>query len=240
MLRRTPSSTATMAFLLLAACAGKAPVTEPATLAPNSLSTVERRTGWRLLFDGVSTAGWHLYDQPGHSEGWLAIDGMLVGTGTTRDLMTDRQYDSFELELQWKVGRAGNSGVFFWAHEATEEAYQNAPEIQVLDNAGYPDLTPLHAAGALYDLDGTDPSVARPAGEWNTLFIETNVGKVKVWLNGKLIHDVDFDSESMKAKIAASKFKESITFGRTRRGYIGLQSHGDSVWYRNIKIRERR
>lgn len=239
MLRRVSPCVAVVAVMACVACAGNPPPVDPATLPPNTLTAQESRTGWRLLFDGVSTAGWHLYTEPGHSEGWLVDDGMLIGTGTTRDLMTDRQYDSFELQLEWKVKPAGNSGVFFWAHEASEEVYQNAPEIQVLDNAGYPDLTPLHAAGALYDLEGADLALARPAGEWNTLFIETNRSRVKVWFNGVMVHDVDFDSDAMKAKIAASKFKEYITFGRTRRGYIGLQSHGDSVWYRNLKIRER-
>lgn len=231
---------ATLAItLLLLGCAGHQPEVEPATQPDNSLTVQERNSGWRLLFDGVTTAGWHDYAQPGRVDGWYAIGGNLVGDGTGPDLMTDRQFDSFELELEWKVKPHGNSGVFFWAHEASKEVYFNAPEIQVLDNAGYPDLEPIHAAGAIYDLYPANPSLGRPAGEWNRLFIETDRSKVKVWFNGVQVQDVDFDSDAMKARIAASKFKDHITFGRTRRGYIGLQSHGDSVWYRNIKIRER-
>lgn len=240
MLRRAQRRVAVIgATLLVAACAGNTPEVDPATLPPNTLSPEESRTGWRLLFDGATTAGWHTYNEHGRVRGWYAIDGVLVGDGTGPDLMTDRQFDTFELELEWKVGPRGNSGVLFWTHEASEAAYQNAPEIQVLDNPGYPTLDSLHLAGAIYDLYPAPRSAARPAGEWNRLFIETNRGRVKVWLNGTMLHDVDFDSDETKARIAGSKFKEWVTFGKTRRGYIGLQSHSDSVWYRNIKVRGR-
>ncbi len=235
---RRVSCVATLVVLGIAGCAGNGAVAAPAA-APNQLTAQERRTGWQLLFDGVSTAGWHLYAEPGRSEGWIARDGALIGDGASRDLMTDRQFDSFELELEWKVARHANSGVFFWAHEASAEAYQNAPEIQIIDNVSYPDLTPLNASGAIYDLYPADPALVKPTGEWNRLFISTDRGRVQVWLNDVKIHDVDFDSDRTRELIAASKFKEWVTFGRTRRGYIGLQSHGDSVWYRNIKIRER-
>jgi hypothetical protein len=195
--------------------------------------------GWQLLFDGRTTGGWHLYAKPGVVAGWEAVDGMLVSDGHGEDLVTDRQFDSFELSLEWRVVPGSNSGIFWWAHEASESIYHNAPEMQVLDNAGTAGVDPLHAAGALYDLAPAPLEVAKPAGEWNRVLIITNRGKVQQWLNGVKVVDVDFDSDEMKAKIAASKFNEWPTFGKTRRGYIGLQSHGDSVWYRNIAIKAR-
>jgi hypothetical protein len=227
-------------LVLVVACGRSEPMVDPTPLAPNTLSPAEMQEGWKLLFDGRTTGGWHLYGKSGQSEGWEAIDGMLVNDGKGEDLVTDSQYDSFELSLEWKVVPGSNSGIFYWAHEASERIYHNAPEMQVLDNAGTAGIDGLHAAGALYDLYPAPLDAVKPAGEWNTALIITERGKVQQWLNGIKVVDVDFDSDKVKAKIAASKFNEWPTFGKTRRGYIGLQSHGDSVWYRNIAIKSAR
>jgi hypothetical protein len=228
------------AVALALACAPSPEPRDPIPVTPNTLTTREVQSGWMLLFDGRTTAGWHTYAKPGRTDGWQAIDGMLVRTGGGGDLVTDRQYDSFELELEWKLGPRGNSGVFYWAHEASELIYHNAPEYQILDNVGHRDgLSPLTAAGALYALYPSDPQLVKPVGEWNHTRIVTDGSKVEHWLNGVKVVEVDFESDEVKAKIAASKFNQWPTFGKTRRGYIGLQDHGDSVWYRNIKIRGR-
>lgn len=228
--------------LAVAACGGQPrPAVNPATVPPSFLTPAEVQAGWRPLFDGRTTAGWHTYQQaPGVVRGWTVIDSMLVRVGPGGDLVTDRQFDSFELELEWKVGPRGNSGIFYWAHQATERIYHNAPEYQVLDNIGHSDgMSPLTASGSLYALYPADPSLVKPVGEWNRTRIVTRGPRVEHWLNGVRTVQADFDSREMRDKIAASKFKEWPTFGKTRRGYIGLQDHGDTVWYRNIKIRER-
>lgn len=229
------------AAALALACASSPPSVDPAPVGPNTLTAREIRDGWQLLFDGRTTSGWHSYGSRGTVEGWQAIDGMLVRTGDGGDLVTDRQFDSFELELEWRLNPRGNSGIFYWAHEASERIYHNAPEYQVLDNIGHRDgLSPLTAAGALYGLYPSDPALVRPVGEWNHTRIVTDGSKVEHWLNGVRVVEADFASDEMRRKIAGSKFSEWPTFGKTRRGYIGLQDHGDSVWYRNLKIRERR
>lgn len=238
--RAAPRVPVVLAFALATACAGSRPEVDATPLPPNTLSAREVADGWRLLFDGRTTGGWHSYGTPGVADGWAAVDGMLVNNGHTEDLVTDRQFDSFELSLEWKVVPGSNSGIFWWAHEASEKIYQNAPEMQVLDNGGTDGIDGLHAAGALYDLYPAPLEAARPAGEWNRVLIVTDRGKVEHWLNGIKVVAVDFDSDEVKARIAASKFSEWPTFGKTRRGYIGLQSHGDSVWYRNIAIKVRR
>ncbi len=239
--RRALRVAALGAAALALACASSPPSVDPAPMGPNTLTAREIRDGWQLLFDGRTTSGWHTYRSQGTVTGWEAIDGMLVRTGTGGDLVTDRQFDSFELELEWRLGPRGNSGIFYWAHEASERIYHNAPEYQVLDNVGHRDgLSPLTAAGALYALYPSDPQLVKPVGEWNTSRIITRRGRVEHWLNGVRVVEADFDSEEMRQKIADSKFNEWPTFGKTRRGYIGLQDHGDSVWFRNIKIRERR
>lgn len=238
--RAAPRVPVVLAFALATACAGSRPEVDATPLPPNTLSAREVADGWRLLFDGRTTGGWHSYGTPGVADGWAAVDGMLVNDGHTEDLVTDRQFDSFELSLEWKVVPGSNSGIFWWAHEASEKIYQNAPEMQVLDNGGTDGIDGLHAAGALYDLYPAPLEAARPAGEWNRVLIITDRGRVEQWLNGIKVVAVDFDSDEVKARIAASKFSEWPTFGKTRRGYIGLQSHGDSVWYRNIAIKVRR
>lgn len=227
---------------MVIACGGntqRADVT-PEPTGPNTITSAERRDGWQLLFDGVSTTGWHTYGKQ-TVEGWAAKDGTLTRTAAVGDLVSDQQFDSFELTLEWKIGEKGNSGIFYWANEGTKVIYENAPEMQVLDNIGHPDgKSPLTAAGALYGLYPSQQSLAKPLGEWNSVRIVTHGGKVEQWFNGVRVVVADFDSKEMKDKIANSKFKQWPTFGKSRRGHIGLQEHESPVWFRNIKIRELR
>lgn len=207
---------------------------------PNTLTAAEKQAGWMLLFDGKSMKGWHLYQKPGQTTGWEAKDGMMVKTATTGDIMSDKQFDSFELVLEWKIEAKGNSGIFFWATEGTEVVYQNAPEIQVLDNIGHRDgLSPLTSAGALYGLAPASPDLVKPLGEWNTMRIMTHGSIVETWFNGTKIADqIDFDSRAFKEAVKKTKFAQWPTYGLARKGSIGLQEHGNTIWYRNIKIRE--
>ena len=225
------------AALLLAACAAQSQRVDTPAMN-NSLSEDERRSGWQLLFDGQTTSGWHTY-QKTSVEGWQAANGELFLTTSGDDLITDRQFDSFELTLEWKVPPGGNSGVFYWAHEATRRVYENAPEMQILDNAGHRDgLSPLTAAGALYGLYPAPLDAAKPAGEWNRSRIIVKGAKVEHYLNGVLTGKGDFESDELKAKIAASKFNQWPTYGKSRRGHIGLQGDHGNIWFRNIYIRD--
>ena len=246
MSRRAPARAALLAAILALACTGHAPPPAqpavPVPTGPNTLTPAERRAGWVLLFDGTTLNGWHTYRQaPGVTTGWAAKDGAIVRTGSSGDLVSDLQYDSFQLEIEWKISPGGNSGVFYWGNEGTETIYMNAPEMQLLDNLGHDDgKSPLTAAGALYGLYPTVQSLVKPVGEWNTSVIITHGSKVQHWLNGVKVVDVNFDSKEMKAKIAASKFKEWETFGLARRGHLALQDHNGTVWFRSIKLKESR
>ncbi|MEO5826985.1 MAG: DUF1080 domain-containing protein [Gemmatimonadales bacterium] len=232
------AATSAAAFIMAACASNSRRADTPTTQMNNALTQDERRNGWQLLFDGSSTAGWHTY-RMNSATGWQVVDGELTTTGPgAGDLVSDRQFDSFELTLEWKVPPNGNSGVFYWAHEATEKIYENAPEMQILDNVGHRDgLSPLTAAGALYGLSPAPITAVRPGGEWNTARIIVKGSKVEHFLNDVPTGKGDFDSDELKALIAASKFNQWPTYGKSRRGHLGLQGDHGSVWFRNIYIR---
>ena len=223
--------------LLGAACGTPTQRSRPDAITPTDSL---RRNGFLQLFDGRTLTGWHTYQQsPGVTSGWTVDGGAIRTDGNARDLVSDQQYSSFELDLEWKVAPGANSGIFYWANEGTGEIYENAPEMQVLDNLGHPDgKSPLTAAGSLYGLSPAPLTAVKPVGEWNQVRIIVHGSKVQQWLNGVRVVDVNFDSREMKDKIAASKFKDWLTFGKSRRGHLGLQSHGGTVWFRNIRIKD--
>jgi hypothetical protein len=215
------------------------PPTSTNASSQNSLSDSEKAAGWRLLFDGRTTAGWRNYGKSTISDGWVVQDGALTRTGAGGDIITTDQFANFELSLDWRIAPRGNSGVFYRASEERDEIYWNAPEMQVLDDAGHPDGgNRLTAAGAAYALYPAPRGYAKPAGEWNTARLVVNGNDVEHWLNGVKLLEFEFGSRDWASKIAGSKFKPHAKFGKNARGHIGLQDHGDVVAYRNIKIRE--
>jgi hypothetical protein len=226
---------ASTVVLLIVACGGNTRRTGD----PEAFVRDSTRGGWIPLFDGRTLTGWHTYKQAnGVTPGWRVDGGAISTNGDAHDLVSDQQYSSFVLELEWKVAPGANSGVFYWANEGTDQIYENAPEMQVLDNIGSPGTTPLTAAGSLYDLYPVALTAVKPVGEWNQVRIVAHGGKVQQWLNGVKVVDVNFNSKEFKAKVAASKFSQWLTFGKSRRGHLGLQSHGGEVWFRAIRIKD--
>jgi hypothetical protein len=206
---------------------------------PNRLSATEQADGWRLLFDGETTAGWRGYNRPDMPEGWQVVDGALTRVGPGGDIITEETFRDFELALEWLVEPGGNSGIFHRAVEGSEPIYMYAPEMQVLDDAGHADgLDRLTAAGADYGLYPAPEGVVRPSGEWNEARIRVDGSQVTYWLNGERIVDYELGSEDWESRVAASKFAEWPEFGRASQGHIGLQDHGDRVAFRSIRIRE--
>lgn len=207
--------------------------------APNTLTAAERDAGWRLLFDGETLEGWRGYDSPEVPAGWRVEDGTLHRFDGPGDIVTVDQFSSFELKVDWKVGPAGNSGIFYLAAPGSDNIFMSAPEFQVLDNAGHPNgEDPLTSAGANYGLDPAPQDAARPAGEWNEARIVVRGDSVEHWLNGAKVVEYVLGSPAWQARVDASKFSQWPEYGQARTGHIGLQDHGDPVWYRNIKIRE--
>lgn len=201
---------------------------------PNTLTPAEKAAGWKLLFDGKSTAGWHGYKKK--TADWKVVDGALApDPKASGDLLTDGTYGSFELSFEWKISPKGNSGVMYHVIETPEQSYHSGPEYQVLDNSrGEP---PLQRAGGLYDLYAPSEDVTKPVGEFNEGRIVVKGSHVEHWLNGKKVAEYDLASADFKAKVAGSKFKAWPTFAASPSGHIALQNHGDDVWFRSLKVR---
>ncbi|HEX6940565.1 MAG TPA: DUF1080 domain-containing protein [Longimicrobiales bacterium] len=208
--------------------------------APNTLTAEERAAGWRLLFDGRTTAGWRGFKKESAPAGWAVEDGTLTRVAPAGDLITVETFADFELTLEWKVEPGGNSGIFFRVVEADDVAqtYESGPEMQVLDNARHPDgKSPLTSAGANYALHAPIRDVSRPAGEWNQVRLVVDGAHVEHWLNGTKIVEYELWTEDWERRVRESKFAQWPRYGRAREGHIAIQDHGDRVWFRNIKVR---
>lgn len=209
----------------------------------NQLTKAEQKAGFKLLFDGKSTENWHMFNSDKTPTAWKVEDGTLVfdkTAGEGGDLVTNEEFESFELKLDWKISKNGNSGLFFYVIEDKKykTVYLTGPEMQILDDAGHPDAQiEKHRAGDLYDLIACKYVTVKPAEEWNQARLIVNKGKVEHWLNGRKVVEYEMWTDEWKKLVAGSKFKEMPDFGTARKGRLALQDHGDKVWFKNIKIR---
>ena len=195
---------------------------------------------WIVLFDGEKVNGLRGYKQAGLPDSWVIVDGtMKTIPGHGVDLISENVYKNFELELEWKVPKGGNSGIFYFATEEGKHIYESAPEMQVLDNIAHRDgLRDVTTAGSLYDLIAPIKNVVKTVGEFNQVRIKVEDNHVEHWLNGIKILEYEYQSEHMKALIAKSKFKTMPLFAKASSGHIGLQGDHGEIWYRNIRIRK--
>lgn len=218
----------------------------------NTLSKKEKKEGWELLFNGKDFSGWRQCNGTEMPLNWIIEDdamkvllgeGKKPGQGAGGDILYGEQkFRNFELSIDWKASKMANSGIFFNIRELPgQPIYYAAPEIQVLDNVDATDnKVPSHLAGSLYDIIAADPKTVNPAGEWNTIVVRVQDGKVTHTQNGVKVVDYELWTPEWDELVANSKFKTfpGWTEGISREGYIGLQDHGYPVWFRNIKIRE--
>lgn len=216
----------------------------------NRLTGEEKNSGWKLLFDGKTFKGWHKYGGDKVGSAWKVKDGCLYLDTTVKenwqikdggDIVTDEEYENFDLQLEWKIAKDGNSGIIFFIHEDKSKynwCWETGPEMQVLDNNGHPDAKIIkHRAGDLYDLISCSKETVKPYGEWNNAEIKCVDGKLDLYLNGENVVSTTLWDDNWKRMVAASKFRNMPGFGTFQKGHIGLQDHGNEVCFRNIKVR---
>jgi len=215
-----------------------------------------------VLFDGTSLDGWRAYNGTDIPARWTIEDGVLKlrgsGEGEAQqanggDLIFDRMFRNFELSLEWKISKGGNSGIFYLAQEIPgKPIWRSAPEYQILDNENHIDATlgvdGNRKSASLYDMIPAKPQNSKPFGEWNTAKIVVFKGTVIHYQNDVKVLEYHLWTPEWKEMVDNSKFAKDGQFGDTydyminvggenREGFIGLQDHGDDVWFRNIKVK---
>ncbi|MFN5577045.1 MAG: DUF1080 domain-containing protein [Bacteroidota bacterium] len=213
----------------------------------NKLTPAEIKKGWKLLFDGSTLTGWKTYNRTDMATSWGVKDGAIfldakkgrsdVAKG---DLVTLEDYDDFEFSVEWKISDCGNSGIMYRIVEDPKykQPYLTGPEMQVLDNKCHPDAKIItHRSGDFYDVMASKTENVKPAGEWNSVRIIMKGYKLEQWQNGVRQIKLTLGSDEINAIVEKSKWKNQKDWGKALIGKIGLQDHGDAVWFRNIKIR---
>ena len=233
-------------------------------------SVPQDKDGYYVIFDGETLNGWRGYGKDNAPSRWTVEDGCIrfTGSGTGEgqtleggDLIFAHKFQNFQLELEWKISKGGNSGILYLAQEVKEynadsttkwsPIYISSPEYQVLDNANHPDamlgIDGNRQSASLYDMIPAKPQNQKPYGEWNTAKIMVYKGTVVHGQNGANVVEYHLWTPQWTDMLQASKFSQEkwpLAFellnncgGENHEGYIGLQDHGDDVWYRNIRVK---
>lgn len=220
----------------------------------NKLTEAEAAQGWILLFNGKNGEGWRGVNKADFPAGWIVEDGTLkcIGSGNGEAgaanggdiLFATRQFSNFDLKIEWKISKGGNSGIFYLGKETKgKEIWRSAPEFQVLDNENHPDAIMgqdgNRMAGSLYDLIPAKPQNTKPFGEWNSAEILSYQGAVVHKQNGATVLEYHLWTPAWNELVKNSKFPSYNPdwANVAKEGCIALQDHGNDVWYRNIKIR---
>jgi hypothetical protein len=237
----------------------------------STTETVEEENEWISLFDGTSTAGWRAYNGDSLPPGWIAKNGELTFdtelgleqdyTGGKDIIYGAEEFENFELYLEWKLPKGGNSGIFYHLPEGIPDAGPPvlAPEYQLIDDENYAsmhdltsyntsmgetenvaDLQDWQKTASDYAMTPADQSKVKlnPVGEWNSSKIVFTPEKVEHWLNDSLVVSFVPWDEEWEAKKNSGKWTNAPDYAKAKKGYIGLQDHSSPIWFRNIKIKK--
>ncbi|MEN8124194.1 MAG: DUF1080 domain-containing protein [Bacteroidota bacterium] len=236
----------------------------------NSENQPQQASEWIYLFDGKSTEGWRAYNGDVLPPGWVAEDGMLTFntelgleqdyTGGIDIIYGAEEFENFELYVEWKLPKGGNSGIFYHLKENISDMGPPdiSPEYQLIDDENYADihdltayntsvgfenpsqLHPLQKTASDYAMHAADPAqkVLHPVGQWNSTKIVFTEERVEHWLNGKMVLSFKPWTDKWHAKKNAGKWKDASVYGSFKKGYIGFQDHSSPIWFKNIKIKK--
>ncbi len=235
------SASRAIALIALSTAALQGCASGSQTASVSAAAPARKKLGpWRPLFDGKNMDAWRGYKMTTMPPAWKIVDGTLTKSVTTEDIITRDEFADFELEMEWKLEKGGNSGVFYRGSEEYNRVYWSSTEYQLLDDANAPDgKNRLTSAGAAYGLYTGPAGIVKPAGEWNSTRIVANGSHIEHWLNGKKFVEYEAWSPDWEAKVAGSKFKPYANYGRAKSGHIAVQGdHNGNLTLRNIRIRE--
>ncbi len=226
-------------LVIIAACRNK---TDAVATLEQREAAVGQEVEWISL---MSPQAWKGYNMDALPENW-AIEGQTIecfgkAGDSGGDIITREQFADFELELEWKISEAGNSGIFYHVveSEAYHSPYQTGPEYQILDDVGFPHpIEEWQKTGADYAMYlPNNQKRLKPVGSWNSSKIIFNKGKVEHWLNGKRIVAFDKYSDDWQKRRNSGKWNDFPDYGKANSGHLGLQDHGAGVWFRKVRVR---
>ena len=191
-----------------------------------ALPAAEAQEGFEPMFNGKDLTGWKttgnwvaeqrgivaLHPRPGE-HGWQRYDAYLT---------TERKYRDFILDLEFKIAKGGNSGVFLRVGDPKSQV-SSGFEVQILDTHGKKNIT-AHDCGGVIGTAAASKNMVKPAGQWNRYIITCAGNHLKVVFNGEKVIDLDLSKTGLK--------------DRPREGHIGFQDEAKLVWYRNVRIKE--
>lgn len=235
------------------------PDVEVINWVPNTLTEMEKRHGWRLLWDGETTDGWRQANSDEFPDrGWVIENGTLSvieSDGTESpfgDIVTEQEFSDFVFEVEFKLTEGANSGIKYFVIEGLNpgSGSEIGPEFQILDDINHPDadagVNGNRKVGSLYDLISAE-NLSEPnrtgkrfkgVGEWNKARIVAKGNHVEHWLNNIKVVEYERGSQIYRNLIQKSKYNVYKDFGEAESGHLLLQDHGNRVSFRSIKVRE--
>ncbi len=219
----------------------------------NELTDLEKKNGWKLLFNGKNSEGWRgarMTIFP--TSGWSVNDGILTIAKTdgsesqnAGDIVTTEKYSAFDLAFDFRITEGANSGVkYFVTLSEGNTGSAIGLEYQILDDERHPDakmgIDGNRTLASLYDLikANKQPRFVRKPGEWNQgRVVVYPDNKVEHYINGVKVVEYQRGSKEYRDLVAISKYKVWENFGEAKEGHILLQDHGDEVSFKNIKIK---
>ncbi|MCK9342818.1 MAG: DUF1080 domain-containing protein [Massilibacteroides sp.] len=214
----------------------------------NTLTEKEKAEGWELLFDGKTLNGWRDYSGTELTQPWFVVDGAITvkdeGAESDGYIVTNKQYENFELSWDWNISKGGNSGMIYHVVERPEfkVPYVTGPEYQLLDEPNFEgkveEWQRLGDDYAMHLPEDFDARKINPSGQWNNSKIIFDNGHVEHWLNGEKILEFEAWTDDWFDRKGSGKWKHAPEYGLAHKGVFCLQEDGHPAFFRNIKIKE--